>query len=698
MRTVIQGLWVGARLSTMEQLSIKSFLRNGHSFHLYLYEDAEGVPAGTTVKDANKILPRSRIFTYPDYPSYAAFANLFRYKLLLKKGGWWVDVDTVCIRPFDFESKYVFASELHQDGSVRATNSILKAPRGSEIMAYACRQCEQADIRTLKWGQTGPLLLQEAVERYSLEQYVQPPHTFCPVNYFEWERIIDPSTDPEFPKGTRAVHLWNEMWRRSGRDKDIQYEPNCLYEQLKQCYLQPDEEAEARGSGSRFRFLFEGIKKKSRRTEVPKLELQRKVKEVVQATSACEKRIPGISALILTKNSAGRLEACLRSIAEAHLADEIVVCVDSTTSDNTLEIAQRFTSEVHLLDTGGFIESVLPNMSSLCRHEWILRLDDDECLNGDWSREILEPLLKTRITHFWIPRRWLIPGGEFIAAEPWFPDLQVRLFRNDFHLIEWPKEIHQMTRVEGQGATLMDRYIDHHVLALAGRHEREKKCREYQRLRPERHLSHYYLYEDYNPPLLPADQKGFASAIATLPHCGMPWTVGPALRYETGKEILFGSDGTGSRYAIAGFGLPEPWGVWTDGEWAVLRMALKDMLSGPAVLVVAASAYVRPGHPALRVRVFCAGRMLSEWLIEDPDAVVRKVSIPASVVAGRQQLVFEFQIVNPAAPSDHGDGDDRRQLGLCFHMMRIEKEACGAQSPAETAASAAAGDDNDAIM
>ena len=42
----------------------------------------------------------SDIFRYRDNGSYAGFANFFRYELLRKRGGWWVDLDTICLRPF----------------------------------------------------------------------------------------------------------------------------------------------------------------------------------------------------------------------------------------------------------------------------------------------------------------------------------------------------------------------------------------------------------------------------------------------------------------------------------------------------------------------------------------------------------------------------------------------------------------------
>jgi hypothetical protein len=36
MNDIIQGLWVGPELSVMEQLSVSSFLRHGHQYHLYV--------------------------------------------------------------------------------------------------------------------------------------------------------------------------------------------------------------------------------------------------------------------------------------------------------------------------------------------------------------------------------------------------------------------------------------------------------------------------------------------------------------------------------------------------------------------------------------------------------------------------------------------------------------------------------------
>ena len=233
---VIQGLWIGAELSAMEQLSVSSFLSNGHEYHLYVYDAVRNVPAGTLVRDAGEILPASSIFQYRRQASYAGFANFFRYKLLLERGGWWVDTDVVCLKPFDFADEHVFATEMCRGEEV-TTSGIIKAPAGSPAMAYAWGVCQKKNPRELVWGETGPRLMGEAVGKFSLGRFQRPSEVFCPLDYSSWHRVLEPGFETGFGETTRAVHLWNEMWREAGQDKNAEYDPACLYERLKRKYL-----------------------------------------------------------------------------------------------------------------------------------------------------------------------------------------------------------------------------------------------------------------------------------------------------------------------------------------------------------------------------------------------------------------------------------------------------------------------------
>ena len=234
---IIQSLWVGDALSTMERLSIASFLAQGHDFHLYVYQTVANVPKGASILDARDVLPESMIFQYQDRASYSGFSNYFRYKLLLDRGGWWVDTDAVCLRPFAFTEEYVFSSEITRAGQSTPTSGYIKAPVGSEAMAFAWDQCLGKDPGQLKWGETGPRLVAEVVRRYAMNDFVQDFQVFAPVGHYDWKRIIEPGWTEEFPESTRAVHLWNERWRQAGQDKDAVYPSDCLYERLKTMYL-----------------------------------------------------------------------------------------------------------------------------------------------------------------------------------------------------------------------------------------------------------------------------------------------------------------------------------------------------------------------------------------------------------------------------------------------------------------------------
>ena len=231
---IIQGLWIGPTLSIMERLSIISFLKNGHEYHLYTYDDLANVPRGTVIKDASEILPASAIFQYKHRPSYAGFANFFRYKLLLERGGWWVDTDVVCLRRFNFQEAHVFATELmFSSGQELVTSGVIKAPAGSVAMDSAWRACQSKDPQKISWGETGPLLMATVVAECGLSEYQKSYDVFCPIQ--DWHKLIEPYV-AALPETAYAVHLWHSAWQLAHQDKDAAYHRACIYEQLKTKY------------------------------------------------------------------------------------------------------------------------------------------------------------------------------------------------------------------------------------------------------------------------------------------------------------------------------------------------------------------------------------------------------------------------------------------------------------------------------
>jgi hypothetical protein len=217
---VFQSFWFGA-LSPYERLCIQSFLDNGHRFQLYAYDDRLAVPPGTELLDASQIYPRERLFTYPDGPkkgSVSAFANLFRWKLLFERGGWWVDTDVICLRPDMPEADLFFAYEDDQ----RINCAVMRFPPRHVVIARCLTYSERLGPNLGWWGQTGPRALTTNIIAVGLHTRVAPTQLVYPIHYREAMAILDPKARNGIVARTNGAyffHLWNEMLRQSGVDK-----------------------------------------------------------------------------------------------------------------------------------------------------------------------------------------------------------------------------------------------------------------------------------------------------------------------------------------------------------------------------------------------------------------------------------------------------------------------------------------------
>ena len=251
----VQMLWYGKPLSSLERLSIVSFLHHGHDVHLYVYGTVENVPTGVTMCDASEIIPEREMHALRDrgVPP-GVFSDYWRYALLNQRGGWWVDADVVCVRPFEFGSDIVFA---YQDEQT-INGAVLRLPAGHFVLDGLLDTCvrpnrwREGDTwrgRTRKvvnrlrgrgleaayWGSTGPNALTAAAHKHDLLMHALPPAAFYPVPWTDWRVLCDPG-DLELGPDSYAIHTWNEMWRRSGVDAP---EPGSPLARLMSRYLEP---------------------------------------------------------------------------------------------------------------------------------------------------------------------------------------------------------------------------------------------------------------------------------------------------------------------------------------------------------------------------------------------------------------------------------------------------------------------------
>jgi hypothetical protein len=92
---------------------------------------------------------------------------------------------------------------------------------------------------------------------------------------------------------------------------------------------------------------------------------------------------------------------------------------------------------------------VIPWLHSQCGRAWILNVDDDEVPSAALVRE-LPDLLAADVTHWWLPRRWLIGAIDtYLDDPPWVPDFQLRLYRNDRAYLRFSDEFHRPVAASG---------------------------------------------------------------------------------------------------------------------------------------------------------------------------------------------------------------------------------------------------------
>lgn len=184
-----------------------------------------------------------------------------------------------------------------------------------------------------------------------------------------------------------------------------------------------------------------------------------------------------------------------------NIFDELVIFIDEKrVTPGTVARAEAVGSRVHYHKAEQWYDWDLASMARACESDWVLQIERDEQLSPEWRQNAWRQILETtHLTHFWIPRRWIVPSGKYISAYPWWPDFQLRLLRNNIPGTSFPTRLHDTTYVPGPGGRLRNLAIHHHVLRQCSRAGREERVRYYEQLRPGHALGHYYLYEDFAP-------------------------------------------------------------------------------------------------------------------------------------------------------------------------------------------------------
>ena len=130
-----------------------------------------------------------------------------------------------------------------------------------------------------------------------------------------------------------------------------------------------------------------------------------------------------ISAIIITKNEAANISACINSVA---WADEIIV-VDSGSTDGTVEICRDLGAKVFMHDWPGF--GAQKNRAlNYATNEWVFSIDADERVAPKLHTEIQSAMQDGEKDAYEMPRLSSF-CGRYIHHSGWHPDYVTRLFK-----------------------------------------------------------------------------------------------------------------------------------------------------------------------------------------------------------------------------------------------------------------------------
>jgi hypothetical protein len=209
------SFWYGNGLSPVEWVCLSSFIEHGHRVRLFCY-DPVIVPPGVTIEDASPIISRSELFLFNG--SVSAFSNLFRYKLMVLYGEWWIDTDVYCLKDDIPECRYAWANE----DIDRINGAVLKLPANEPVLDEICRAAYEIGRNLKVWGELGPhLLTKHLMGRRFDDDHFGSRGDFYPIHYLEtflfWLRD---NNDVVQNKCREAwfIHLWTSVIPQMGID------------------------------------------------------------------------------------------------------------------------------------------------------------------------------------------------------------------------------------------------------------------------------------------------------------------------------------------------------------------------------------------------------------------------------------------------------------------------------------------------
>jgi len=169
--------------------------------------------------------------------------------------------------------------------------------------------------------------------------------------------------------------------------------------------------------------------------------------------------MPQLSAIVITRDEAANIGACLDSLA---FCEERIV-VDSGSTDATVEIARQKGARVEFHPWGGYGPQK-NHALSLATGEWVLSIDADERVTPALAAAIKGVLSESDVDAWEFPRLSSFCGRQ-MRHSGWYPNYVLRLFRRGKASFE-DVIVHESVICAGPVKRLAEPLIHHPVYRL----------------------------------------------------------------------------------------------------------------------------------------------------------------------------------------------------------------------------------------
>jgi mannosyltransferase OCH1-like enzyme len=180
MPKMMHMVWIGDE-SKMPRTMIKSWQTLNPDWQLKVWGNAE--------LKSSKWINRKHLNAMLNSGRYSGAADIMRYEILFKHGGFALDADSFCVRPLEewlFDSQVCASMENEHMRPGLIANGYLAAEPQAALIAEVILAIEtkKTVLDELPWAATGPLLLTKTYQRLRYDNItLWPSHYFIPRHF-----------------------------------------------------------------------------------------------------------------------------------------------------------------------------------------------------------------------------------------------------------------------------------------------------------------------------------------------------------------------------------------------------------------------------------------------------------------------------------------------------------------------------------